>query len=137
MSLQLNIPIESIMTKTITTVKPDQKLIDVKHIYEKKAFHHHIPVEDKGKLVGIISLIDFLQAIKTSNLDDKDPVYHTILVKHIMQNDPVSIPLSSTIKLACDIFSKGEIHALPVCDGKELKGIVSTADVIHYFLKEK
>jgi CBS domain-containing protein len=137
MSSALDIPIEGIMTRNVTTVRPNQKLIDVKHIYEKKIFHHHIPVVNKGELVGMVSLIDFLQAIKTSNLDDKDPVYHTILVKHIMRNDPFFIPISSTFHSACEILAKGEIHALPVCDGKVLKGIISTTDVIQYFLKQK
>ena len=31
-----SIPISSVMTKNVVCVKPDQNIIDVKHIYEKK-----------------------------------------------------------------------------------------------------
>ena len=37
-------PIDTIMTKDVVCVSPDQSIIDVKHIYEKEDFHHHIPV---------------------------------------------------------------------------------------------
>ena len=33
-----------VMTKNVVCVAPEQQLLDVKHIYEKENFHHHIPV---------------------------------------------------------------------------------------------
>ena len=43
----------TIMTKNVVCISPEQYLLDVKHIYEKKKWHHHIPVLDNDKLVGI------------------------------------------------------------------------------------
>ena len=56
--------ISTIMTKNVVCVSPNQKILDVKHIFEKKHFHHHIPVTENNKLMGMISLIDFMYKIK-------------------------------------------------------------------------
>ncbi|MCE3259708.1 MAG: inosine 5-monophosphate dehydrogenase [Bacteroidetes bacterium] len=82
----LDIPITHVMTKKITSVQPSQKLIDVKHIFEKKDFHHHIPVIERGELKGMISLVDFLFSIKGATLDDDENVYHHLTVKDIMRS---------------------------------------------------
>jgi CBS domain-containing protein len=126
--------IKNVMTKEVVTVTPLQKLVDVKHIFEKKNFHHHIPVTEKGKLKGMISLVDFLYAIKKASLDDDEEVYHTLTVKDIMRECPVTKPSSATLKEVAGELAKGEVHAILISDEGNLKGIVSTADVIRYFL---
>ena len=83
--------------RDVVCVSPDQKIIDVKHIYEKRDFHHHIPVTEAGKLVGIVSLVDFMYRIRGAGLDDNNPVYksHTLTVVSL---DPVAINLESDEK---------------------------------------
>lgn len=133
--MNLNIPISEIMTKEVVSVSPAQKLVDVKHIFEKKNFHHHIPVTENGKLKGMISLVDFLYAIKNASLDDEDEEYQKLCVKDIMRESPVTKPSASSLKDIAEELSKGEVHAIVIADDKQLKGIVSTADVIRYFVK--
>jgi CBS domain-containing protein len=134
--MNLNIPISEVMTKEVVSVSPSQKLIDVKHIFEKKNFHHHIPVAEDGKLKGMISLVDYLYAIKNATLDDDDKAYHNLSVKDIMREHPVTRPSSSTLKHVAEELAKGEVHAIVIADDKKIKGIVSTADAIRFFLKQ-
>ncbi len=129
------IPVTEIMSRNVITVSPSQRLIDVKHIFERREFHHHIPVAVNGKIKGIISLIDFLYAIKNASLDDDEKVYHRLLVKNIMKEHPFTRPSSTSIKEIAQILSEGNVHAVVICDNEAVKGIVSTADVIKYFLK--
>ncbi len=133
--MNLNTPISEIMTKEVVFVTPSQKLIDVKHIFEKKNFHHHIPVVENGKLKGMISLVDYLYAIKNATLDDDDNTYQQLSVNDIMRENPVSRTSSTTLKDIAAELSKGEVHAIAIADDKQLKGIVSTADVIRFLLK--
>src|ERR1035437_2545564 len=128
--MNLNIPISEIMTKEVVVVTPSQKLLDVKHIFEKKNFHHHIPVTENGKLKGMISLVDFLFAIKQASLDDEEEVYHNLFVKDIMRESPITTHPSSTLKDVSEELAKGEIHAIVITEDGYLKGIVSTADII-------
>jgi acetoin utilization protein AcuB len=132
--MNLNVAISEVMTKEVVSVSPSQRLIDVKHIFEKKNFHHHIPVTEKGKLAGMISLVDYLYAIKNASMDDDEEVYHSLTVKEIMRESPVTKSTASTLKEVSEELAKGEVHAIVIADNGILKGIVSTADVIRYFL---
>jgi CBS domain-containing protein len=134
--MNIKTPISSIMQTELTTVNPEQQLITVKHIFEKKKFHHHIPVVEDGKLKGMISLADFLFAIKGATLDDKEPVYTRLKVRDIMSDYPVSMPTGSTLEDVAKELGKGEVHAIAIADAGMLKGIVSTNDVIRYFLEQ-
>jgi len=133
--MNFNIPLSEIMTTDLVTVSPGQKLIDVKHIFEKKEFHHHIPVAENGMLIGMVSLIDFLFALKNGSLDDDDEEYHLLFVKDIMRERPYTLPSSSSFREVVEILGKGHIHAIVIADGGKLKGIISTTDVIRFFLK--
>lgn len=128
-------PIASIMTKDVVCVSPDQKIIDIKHIYEKQDFHHHIPVTKNGKLVGMVSLVDFMYRIQGAGLDDSTPVYKALKVKDIMTANPFALEQTASIEEAAQILKKGDYHALPILDGDRVTGIVSTADMIRYFLE--
>ncbi len=129
-----NIPISKIMTTVVVSVDPSQKLVDVKHIFEKEKFHHHIPVIENGKLKGIISLVDFLYAIKNASLDDNEQEYQNLFVKDIMSAHPATKSTSATINEVAEELAKGRVHAIVISDDGDVKGIVSTADVIRYFL---
>lgn len=127
-------PVTKIMTRDLVCVSPDQKILDIKHIYEKKNFHHHIPVINDGKLVGIISLVDFMYRIKGAGLDDSEPVYTTLSARDIMTSNPVTLKPESTISEAAEIFATGRYRALPIVENETIVGIVTTADIIHYYL---
>lgn len=133
--MKKNVPISEVMTKDLVTVTPSQKLVDVKHIFEKKNFHHHIPVAENGRLKGMISLVDFMYAIKNAALEDEDETYHRLTVRDIMREFPVTQPSASTLSQVAEELAKGDVHAILIADEGNLKGIVSTADVIRYFLK--
>jgi acetoin utilization protein AcuB len=133
--MNINSPVSDIMTKNVVTVSSSQKLVDVKHIFEKKEFHHHIPVVDNEILTGIISLIDFMYAMKNASLDDDEEVYTKQRVKDIMHANPITKSSLSSIKDVAKELAKGEVHAIVIADDGMLKGIISTADVIRYFLK--
>jgi len=130
-------PISNVMTKNVVSVTPEQKIIDVKHIYEKKEFHHHIPVVANNKLVGMVSLIDFMYHIKGAGLSDTNKVYTELTVKDIMTENPFSLTPNAFIEEAARELAKGTYHAIPIIDGGTLVGILSTADVIRHALQSE
>ncbi|MFD2915804.1 CBS domain-containing protein [Psychroserpens luteus] len=130
-------PISSIMTKNVVCVSPEQKIIDVKHIYEKENFHHHILVTKNDKLMGIVSLIDFMYRIKGAGLDDNNSIYNDLLVKDIMTTNPFSLSPSATIQKVALELSKGKFRAIPIVEDEKVVGIVSTEDLIKYFLEKQ
>ena len=128
-------PITTIMTKNIVSVSSEQSILDVKHIYEKKDFHHHIPVVENGKLVGMVSLIDFMYNIAGAGIDDDNKIYSELKVKDIMTKKPYYLNTNATIEDVAKVLAKGRYHAVPIVEEGNIKGIVSTADIIQFFLK--
>lgn len=133
--MNLNSPVTSLMTRNVKCVGPDQKIIDLKHIYEQLQFHHHIPVTENDILVGMVSLIDFMRAIHNASLDDDEAVYHSILVKEIMTLNPVTMNETATIKEIAEMLAKGEFNSVVITDAGHVKGIVTTVDLLRFFLK--
>lgn len=129
--------VAAIMTREVTCVSPEQKIIDVKHIYEKSNFHHHIPVVIDKKLVGMVSLIDFMYRIKGAGMDDNNEIYHTLSVKEIMTPNPYKVSPTASITEVAEELGKGRFRAIPVTENDRIVGIVTTADVIRYYLAEQ
>lgn len=127
--------ITDVMTKNVVCITPDQKLLDVKHIYEKKEFHHHIPVVENDKLIGMVSLIDFMYHISGAGLSDDHEVYKKLKVKDIMTKNPFHMTTDATIEDVSEVLMEGNYHAVPVLENEKIVGIVSTADVIKFFLE--
>lgn len=135
-TMNLDLSVSTIMSSDPNSVAPDQKLVDVKHIYEQRDFHSHIPVVKDTKVVGIVSLINFMRAIHDATLDDNELVYQNMFVKDIMTRNPVSISSNATIRDAVKILSEGQFHSILVIDNDELKGIVSTTDIARELLND-
>ena len=127
-------PVSEIMTKNVVCLSPDQKILEVKHIYEKQDFHHHIPVVENNKLIGMVSLVDFMYKIKGAGLDDNHAIYSELFVKDIMTPNPHFTTMERPITEIANELAQGNYRALPVVDNMEVVGIVSTADIIKYFL---
>lgn len=133
--MNLDRPISSIMTKAIDSVTPDQKIIDLKHLYEKSDFHSHIPVTENNKLVGIVSLINFMRAIHDASLNDNELVYHTISVRDIMTPNPVTVVPNNTVRKVTEILSEGNFHSIVIATDGKVDGIVTTTDLLKEVLK--
>lgn len=134
--MNIQAPVSSIMTSDVECVGPTQKIIDLKHIYEKQQFHHHIPVIENNQIVGIVSLIDFMREIHNATLDDSENVYQETLVKDIMSLHPVTVLPSTSIREAAELLSKGEFHSVIVAEDKKVLGILTSTDLIRFLLKQ-
>ena len=133
--MNLEEAISSIMTIDVNCVTPAQKIIDIKHLYEKSDFHSHIPVTENDKLVGIVSLVNFMRAIHDASLDDNELVYNTISVKDIMTPNPISVSPKTSIRKVIEILSEGNFHSIIVATEGKVEGIVTTTDLLKETLK--
>lgn len=128
--------ITNVMTKNVVCISSDQFILDVKHIYEKEEFHHHIPVVDNEKLVGMVSLLDFMYHISGAGLNDDNSVYKKLKVKDIMTPNPFFMTSEVTVEEVANILTEGNYHAVPIIENDKVVGIVSTADIIKHLLQD-
>ena len=129
--------IVQVMTSDVISVTPEQNILDVKHIYENKKWHHHIPVVDHDKLVGMVSLVDFMYHIMGAGISDDHEVYQKLKVKDIMTEKPFYLTTKATVEDVAKVLATQYYHAVPILENDKLVGIVSTADIINYYLNKK
>jgi len=126
-------PVSQIMSKDVITVSENDPLILVKEIFEENNFHH-VPVLNKGRLVGIISksdLLFFLRGFSSQVHVDNDQVrLKTITAGKIMTSGLGKMESTDRINVAIDIFKKNIFHAIPILEKDNLVGIVTPLDIL-------
>nr|WP_294781933.1 CBS domain-containing protein [uncultured Flavobacterium sp.] len=132
-------PISHIMTKTVVTVNQND---DLRKVVEKLKSNsiRHLPVVNGKEVVGIISRTDINRLTFSALFDGQEGVDEAVLdmltIPQVMTAKPKTLSSDTIIKDLAVTFVKEEFHALPVVDNGELKGIVTTTDVIKYFLEQ-
>lgn len=83
----------------------------------------HLPVIDEGKLVGVISDRDFLTWSDDASLGDRS-------VSELMTADPETADPSDLVRDAAGRMAALRIDCLPVLQGTEVVGILTSSDVV-------
>lgn len=65
-----------------------------------------------------------------------EAILDMLTIAQVMTSKPKTISSDTIIRDSAEIFVKEEFHALPVVDNGELKGIVTTTDILRYFLEQ-
>lgn len=115
------------MTTDLFTVHPED-LVDLAASLMDWERIRHIPVEDDGKLVGLISHRAVLRLVARGHLDR--PNSEKVAVREIMRTDPITITPSTTTLEVLRLMRDKKVGALPVVDGDKLVGIVTEHDLI-------
>ncbi|MCB0663680.1 MAG: CBS domain-containing protein [Saprospiraceae bacterium] len=134
-----NIPVTEVMTKNLVTISHKSSLDDAERLMRKNHIRH-LPVVKSGKLVGIISLTDILRlSFGDTYQEDEEvvdvAVFNMLTLESVMVNHPTTININQTVMDAAQILAEKEFHALPVVDGEKVVGIVTTTDLIKFFVK--
>lgn len=132
-------PISHIMTKSVVTVNQNDDLTKVVEKLKANSIRH-LPVVNGKKVVGIISRTDINRltfgALFNGQEGSDEAVLQMLTIPQVMTSKPKTVSSDVIIRDLAEIFSKEEFHALPVVDNGELTGIVTTTDVIKYFLEQ-
>lgn len=128
--------VNDLMTAVPDTVTPDTPLRTVIGIM-KTGGYRQIPVLDKGHLVGIITDRD-IRLIMNSPIvlhdrsQDEELLAHAT-VESCMTPNPVTVTPNTPAYRAAEMLSMYKFGALPVVEGSELVGIITTTDFLNYF----
>jgi CBS domain-containing protein len=128
----MNEPLSLIMTRDVITADQEDSLTVARDIFLKNKVHH-LPIVDGSRLVGILTTYDLFRingAHKGKNYDD-------ITIKDVMTTHIATLEPEDKIGSAAELFLENLFHAVPIVKDGDLKGIVTSFDVIKYeFMKE-
>lgn len=137
--MKKNEPVSHIMTDHVYTVQLRSRLTDAITIIQKHHIHH-LPVTRNDEIVGMLSSNDIDRLTFGGIFDEQeridDAIINMLSISQVMTTVIKTVDVNCPIKEVAEIFAENGFHALPVMEGKKLKGIVTTTDVIRYLLQQ-
>ena len=139
-SMKNNVSVNTIMSKNLITLKVYDELSHAEELFKKNKIRH-IPVVSDDKIVGMLSYSDLLRITFVDAVDaDADvvdgTVYNLFTMWQVMTKNVITIAPETTVKEASEIFLRGEFNALPVVENGNLVGIITTTDLLKFFIDE-
>lgn len=132
--------VDSIMSREVLTVSPDAGLKKVRSLLHEEGFHHILVVDASDALCGMISDREVLRALApflgTSGGGGADGDALSQPASEVMQSEPVTLHLDTTIETAARRLLDHDVSALPVVDEDKLVGLVTTEDLLHHYTNE-
>ncbi len=114
--------VDEIMSTDLETAQVGET-IDIASTIIALADIRHLPVMAHGELVGIVSDRDLRRAAGLGWRDDRS-------VEDLMTRDVVTLEPGSRLSAAVRLMVEGKISALPVLEGNDLAGILTTSDAL-------
>ncbi len=141
MSLPDRIPVSSIMTTQLVILNTTDSLEKAERLFKKHRIRHIPVIEGNQKIVGMLSLTDLLRiSFADGAYEDEEEietvVYEMFSIPQVMAKNIKTVAPDTTIKAVAELLAKEEFHAVPVVEDGDLKGIVTTTDLIKYLLSQ-
>ena len=127
------------MSHPVITVPPDMPVVDALNLMRVEHIRRTPVVDDKGKLVGIVSDKDLLNAspsaATTLSVWEINYLLSKITVADVMTKEVVTITEDTPIEEAARIMADNKIGGLPVTRDSKVVGIITETDLFKILLE--
>lgn len=117
-----------IMTTNVITAKKDMVLTDVIALLLRWHISAMPVVDNKDKMVGIVSEIDLVNLTFDGNARDT-------IVEEVMVTDTISFSPNTELADLVQTFSKRHLRRVPIIDKGKVVGIMSRRDILREMLR--
>jgi CBS domain-containing protein/anti-sigma regulatory factor (Ser/Thr protein kinase) len=127
--LTYELKIKDVMTKDVVTVAPETPVSELRDTLRERAISG-TPVVDKGRLVGLMSIEDFIKCLADGEMD--------VLVGERMTRDVETLYADEPVVHAVRKLDQYGYGRLPVLERRSTKlvGIITKGDIIRGLLKK-
>jgi acetoin utilization protein AcuB len=130
--------IRDVMTKNPVTIDSETLVLDAQKVMKENNIRR-LPIVDKGKLVGIITQHDLLEASPSPatslSIHELNYLLAKMKVKEIMKKNPATITPDTPFEEALKIGQEKKIGSFPVVDNGKLVGIVTESDIVRFLTR--
>ena len=130
--------IRDMMTKNPITVDSETLVIDARKIMKENNIRR-LPVVDKGKLLGIITKHDLLEASPSPatslSVHELNYLLSKMKVKEIMKKNPVTLTPDTPFEEALKMGQDKRIGSFPVVENGKLVGIATESDIVRFLTR--
>jgi len=131
--------VEERMNKPVITVSPGMPIQEALAQMHREKVRRFPVVDEHGKLVGIVSEKDLLNAAPSEatslSVFEINYLLSKITVERVMTKDVMTIEDDCPIEEAARIMADKKIGSLPVIRGGKLVGIITETDLFKVFLE--
>ena len=126
------------MSKPVITVPPEMPIIEALNMM-KKDHIRRAPVVHNGKLIGIVSDKDLLNASPSQatslSVWELNYLLSKITVKDVMTKKLLTIQETTPIEEAARVLADNKIGGMPVMRGDKVVGMITETDLFKMFLE--
>ena len=130
--------IRDIMTKNPMTVDSETLVLDAQKIMKENNIRR-LPVVDKGKLVGMITKHDLLEASPSPatslSIHELNYLLSKMKVKEIMKKNPLTLTPDTPFEEALRIGQEKKVGSFPVVDKGKVVGIATESDIVRFLTR--
>ena len=130
--------IRDMMTKNPVTVDSETLVMDAQKIMKENNVRR-LPVVDKGKLLGIVTKHDILEASPSPatslSVHELNYLLSKMKVKEIMKKNPVTLTPDTPFEEALKIGQEKKIGSFPVLENGKLVGIATESDIVRFLTR--
>jgi acetoin utilization protein AcuB len=126
------------MSHPVITISPDLPIVDALNLMKREHIRR-TPVVKDGKLVGIVSDKDLLNASPSPatslSIWEMNYLLSKITVRDVMTRQVMTVAKDTPIEQAARIMADSKIGGLPVMHGDLVVGIITETDLFKIFLE--
>ncbi|MGI6085891.1 MAG: CBS and ACT domain-containing protein [Acetivibrionales bacterium] len=126
------------MTANPFTISADQTIPDAHEMMAENGVKR-LPVMKNGKLVGVVSKEDIVQAspskATTFSMGEITYLLSKTKISQIMNKDPIIITSNALLEEAAILMRDNNVSFLPVVDYGKLVGIITESDIFDSFIE--
>ncbi len=130
--------VRDLMTKNPITVDSETLVLDAQKIMSENNIRR-LPVVDKGKLVGIVTMHDILMASPSPatslSVYELNYLLAKMKVKEIMKKNPITVTPDTTFEEALRIGQEKKVGSFPVMENGKLVGITTESDLVRFVIR--
>jgi acetoin utilization protein AcuB len=126
------------MTTPVISVSPDTSIHDAVALFKKEHIRR-APVVEKGKMVGIITEGDLMNAspspVTSLSVWEMNYLLSKVTVKQVMTKKVKTVDVTTPIEEAARIMADNKFGGMPVMRSGKVVGIITETDLFKTFLE--
>ena len=126
------------MSYPVISANPEMPVVDALNLMKREHIRR-IPVMKNGKLIGIVSDKDLLNASPSQatslSVWELNYLVSKITIKDVMSKTVLTVDEDTPIEEAARIMADNKIGGLPVMRGSEIVGMITETDLFKIFLE--
>ena len=126
------------MSRPVISVSPDEPINEVLAMFKEERIRR-APVMKDGKLLGIVSQSDLLNAspssVTTLSVWEMNYLISKVKVKNVMTKKVITVDKDTPIEEAARIMADKKIGGMPVTSEGKVVGIITETDLFKTFLE--